>query len=265
MTMPQSDTLADVKPRRQSTEQDVLALYDDIARAGHDAAGVQHRFKTPWDRTASRGFLGSGVLASLRDRRVLDAGCGVGTHLRELVSEGARPFGLDLSGESLAHARVHAPGVPLTQGSVRALPYRSEAFEATVCLGVLCYVADDACATALSELARVTSTGGELLVHIKNRRSITGVGAAMKRRYRAWRGQSGATMYFRTTGWYRRRLPSHLRILGAWGQNVFPAKWASTAALDRWLLARVPALSAFSADLFLRISVSSASSVDHTG
>jgi ubiquinone/menaquinone biosynthesis C-methylase UbiE len=114
----------------------------------------------PWRRWLAAGARG----------RTLDVGCGTG---RGLSHYGAAPrvIGLDPTWASLERARRRAPGVPMVQGSVEALPFRDAVFDTVVASLVFCSVADPA--RGLAEVKRVLRPGGRLrmLEHVRSRRA----------------------------------------------------------------------------------------------
>jgi ubiquinone/menaquinone biosynthesis C-methylase UbiE len=103
--------------------------------------------------------------------RVLDAGCGTGTLTLALLRTLKAPVkmtALDLSASSMATAKKYVSKnnpsrqpVRFTQGNILALPFADEAFDLVVTSGVLEYVPLN---EGLSEMARVTSPGGHLLL-----------------------------------------------------------------------------------------------------
>ncbi len=91
-----------------------------------------------------------GAVAGLAARTVLDAGCGEGEiHRRRVFDPGVAVFSVDL-----------APSLPegiagrAVRGSVLALPFSDQSFDAALCLEVLEHLADPA--AAVRELGRVT-------------------------------------------------------------------------------------------------------------
>ena len=97
--------------------------------------------------------------AGSRPPRILDLGCGAGFLLRRLNDVGIG-IGSDFSLDALTHAR--AGGVPRVLSSdLTALPFRSDALDAIVCLDVLEHVDDDG--AALGEIARILRPGGVFL------------------------------------------------------------------------------------------------------
>ena len=75
--------------------------------------------------------------------RVLDAGCGTGSHLGSLGAAGCRSVGLDFSRGMLRIARRNAPRAALVQADLnRALPVRRGAFDAVLSALVSEHLAD---------------------------------------------------------------------------------------------------------------------------
>jgi SAM-dependent methyltransferase len=94
--------------------------------------------------------------------RVLDAGCGSGRTLQELVGYG-EVSGLELNAEAAELARERSLGEVVT-GRLEDLPWDDEAFDLITCLDVIEHVPDDV--AALCELKRVCRPGGWLLVTV---------------------------------------------------------------------------------------------------
>lgn len=106
---------------------------------------------------------------------VLDAGCGRGNYL-PLIAEAVGPTGaiaaLDLASENIATveqsvAMWSLPTPVTTQiGSIVALPFPDDSFDAVWCANTTQYLTDDEFATALREFRRVVRPGG--LVAVKD-------------------------------------------------------------------------------------------------
>lgn len=107
--------------------------------------------------------------------RVLDAGCGGGSHL-PLLAELVGPTGsiaafdleqanLDAALALLARQHCPCPVVP-QRGSITALPYPDNTFDAVWCANVAQHLDDAALAVALAEFRRVVRPGG--LVAVKD-------------------------------------------------------------------------------------------------
>lgn len=81
-------------------------------------------------------------LGNLRDKRILNFGCGAGHFCRRLSMMGAHPVGLDTSSAMIAAARrIAAPGTVLREGSMDALT-PGERFDAVVSIMGLPFIAD---------------------------------------------------------------------------------------------------------------------------
>ena len=103
------------------------------------------------------------------DKRVLDAGCGLGYGTELLMSAGARAtIGVDVSEETIEAARAKAgDGVELDVGDIAGLSYEDDSFDLVVCFEVIEHVRDPE--RALDELARVLAPGGVLALSSPNR------------------------------------------------------------------------------------------------
>ena len=99
--------------------------------------------------------------------RVLDAGCGPGRFTLEMLRLGAHVTALDISPGQLELLRARVPDIEAHVGDVTDLSrFSDDAFDATVCFGgPLSYVLDRA-ERAVAELARVTRSGGHVLVSV---------------------------------------------------------------------------------------------------
>jgi SAM-dependent methyltransferase len=102
---------------------------------------------------------------------ILDAGCGTGRYAVELARLGYRVTGIDRSPEMLAVARARADSparVTYAVGDLATLP-GGRSFDAALCRGVLNDLVDDESRAAVFEaLARVTRTGGVLLLDARD-------------------------------------------------------------------------------------------------
>jgi SAM-dependent methyltransferase len=66
--------------------------------------------------------------------RILDAGCGTGGNLRQLLRAGSEPLGVDFSRGMLSVARRNLGGVALAQADLnQGIPVRPRGFQAVLC------------------------------------------------------------------------------------------------------------------------------------
>lgn len=94
------------------------------------------------------------MLAGLPQRRLLDAGCGIGRRIAHIPSA----VGMDASAEMLAAGACHNA----IRGDVRAMPFAQNSFDMVWCRLVLGHLSD--VRLAYSELARVCAPGGHVFV-----------------------------------------------------------------------------------------------------
>lgn len=101
----------------------------------------------------------------LQDRRVLDAGCGMGRHTHHFLARGAEVVALDASNAiDLACANNPSDRALFVQADLLHIPLESGVFDIACCLGVLHHIEDAAC--AMKELVRVIRPGGWVLVYV---------------------------------------------------------------------------------------------------
>jgi len=106
-------------------------------------------------------------LLDVRDRDVLDVGCGEGLLVRRLASAAARVVGLDPSAVALERARRAEPSGTSTrfvEGTAEALPFPDMSFDTVVFFNSLHHVPLESMDAALAEAARVLRPGGVLYV-----------------------------------------------------------------------------------------------------
>jgi SAM-dependent methyltransferase len=93
--------------------------------------------------------------------RILDAGCGSGRTLDDLARRGeAQGIELNPLGVRAARERGHE----VEEAPVEAIPHEDAGFDLVTCLDVIEHTDDDV--AALRELARVTKSGGRLIVTV---------------------------------------------------------------------------------------------------
>jgi SAM-dependent methyltransferase len=136
-------------------------LWDAYDRMGLSFA--QHAADSPFNAHYDR----PAVLAALEPvagRRVLDAACGPGLYLGELLERGAEVTGFDASPVMVALARQRTAGrVRIDQAVLgEPLPYPDGAFDLVVCALAIHYARDRA--AAFAEFCRVLRPGGAAVV-----------------------------------------------------------------------------------------------------
>ena len=106
-------------------------------------------------------------LGELKNKEILDAGCGVGAFSEPLVGQN-RVYGVDFSEKSLEFAA--ARGLSTIVGDLTALKFEDGKFDVVLCIGVLQLI--EQYMPVIQELSRVTAPGGMLLVQTLHQDSI---------------------------------------------------------------------------------------------
>lgn len=105
--------------------------------------------------------------ALVADKRVLDAGCGVGYGSARLATVAKKVFALDNSAEAVQSGRAEYPDVSFVHGNCAGLPFADASLDAVVAFGVIEHLEN--WQTLLSEAARVLRPAGIFLVSTPNR------------------------------------------------------------------------------------------------
>jgi ubiquinone/menaquinone biosynthesis C-methylase UbiE len=124
--------------------------------------------------------------APLRDKRILEVGCGSGPWLRNLIRWGAQPenlVGVDLLEERIEQARRLLPGsVCLTSGDATNLAFPDGTFDLVFQFTMLSSVLDDSVKREIAmEMLRVLKPDGCIIsydLHVNNARNpdVRGIG-----------------------------------------------------------------------------------------
>lgn len=107
---------------------------------------------------------------SLKDKWILDAGCGAGRFLDISSNTEANVVGIDIS-SAIDAARKNLNGrtnAHFVQASIYELPFRDETFDRCYCIGVIQHTPDPP--LSLQSIARMMKRGGEIAVTIYERR-----------------------------------------------------------------------------------------------
>lgn len=137
----------------------------DVVREGYDEIAEVY----DEERSATSPELSDDGVPEFLERlddgsRVLDAGCGSGRPVLELVDRHHDPVGLDISTSQIAMARERVPAARFAQGDLATLPFEDDSFDAIVSFYAIIHVPKEEHETVLSEFHRVLRPGGELLV-----------------------------------------------------------------------------------------------------
>ncbi len=105
----------------------------------------------------------------LTGRRVLDAGCGDGAVLRDLLRYGASEgglHGLDLLPDRVESAKSNLPSADIRLGDAQSLPWADGSFDLVLGFTFLSSVVDKAARRRVAaEMLRVTKRGGRIILY----------------------------------------------------------------------------------------------------
>ena len=133
--------------------------------------------------------------------RILDAGCGSGRTLEDLVAYG-EVSGIEISPEAAEVARGRDCGEVFV-GRLEQLPWEADTFDLITCLDVLEHVPDDR--MALTELRRVCRPGGWLVMTVPAYQALWSYHDEANRHYRRYERATLRTA-IADTGWRLERL-----------------------------------------------------------
>lgn len=146
---------------------------------------------------------------------ILDAGCGTGGMLERLTPHGTA-VGIDLAPHAVRIARARR-GCMVTQGSLAALPFPDETFDAAVSLDVISDAGVAVEAAALDELYRALRPGGRLLLNLPAFTSLAGehdVAVRTTRRYTTKQARALVEAH-----------GFHIERCSYWNMTLTPAVW----------------------------------------
>ncbi len=118
-----------------------------------------------WRAGQERRFAMVRRYVTLKDRCILDVGCGIGMYTQAFQRHTPHAFGVEVEADRAYAARNHATGIAQAMGEF--LPFADATFDVVFSHEVLEHVADDKrCA---QEMMRVTRSGGRIIVFAPNR------------------------------------------------------------------------------------------------
>lgn len=104
----------------------------------------------------------------LRNKKILDWGCGPGRiirHLPELISNGCEFFGTDYNDRSIDWCSRNLPGIKFNNNTLEAkLPYPDNFFDAIYGISIFTHLSENMHYNWYKELIRVLKPGGILLI-----------------------------------------------------------------------------------------------------
>jgi ubiquinone/menaquinone biosynthesis C-methylase UbiE len=114
-----------------------------------------------YSRKRLDAWLDRSIPSSGQGLRLLDVGCGTGSHIARYIARGFDAAGVDGSEKMLEHARAANPSAVLELADVERMPFQDASFDFVLCVEVLRYLPD--AAPCIREMARVLKPGGTCL------------------------------------------------------------------------------------------------------
>jgi SAM-dependent methyltransferase len=143
-----------------SSSRDAIRAAYDIVSEAYARKFINELDHKPLDRELLKQFAAAiGV-----ERPVLDIGCGPGHTTAHLTSLGLIATGVDLSPGMIERASVTFPHVPFTVGDFFALTNESSSIAGILALYCIVHLTPDQLVPAFSEMFRVLSGRGVLLL-----------------------------------------------------------------------------------------------------
>jgi malonyl-CoA O-methyltransferase len=104
-------------------------------------------------------------LAPARGELILDAGCGTGRNLKQLIVTGSEPIGIDFSFGMLKVARHEIPDAKVAMANLeQPLPFRESSFDAVLCALIGEHLSE--LAGVLQEFWRILKRRGRLVFSV---------------------------------------------------------------------------------------------------
>jgi SAM-dependent methyltransferase len=147
----------------------VRVASDETARRTQESFGYEWTHFNNWRYSGQTNFEDyfQGVdLAGLKEKVVLDAGCGMGRHAREMARFANQVVALDFSRaiDQAARNTVDLKNVDCVQADLLNLPFPDATFDYVYSLGVLHHLEDTD--RAIAGLVRTLKPGGRLRIYL---------------------------------------------------------------------------------------------------
>lgn len=133
---------------------------------GNEKKVFEYRLTAPWHRIAIE-FLNN---LKLKNKKVLEIGCGYGSLSVYMAKKGAKVTGIDLSSEAIKiskrNASLNNQKITLKQASGEDLPFKDKSFDLVVCCETLEHIPNYK--KAIDEIIRVIESSGKIIITAPN-------------------------------------------------------------------------------------------------
>ena len=141
-------------------DREVKKVYDKLAKRYHEISAY-HFFNAYLEVPATLS-----LIKNIKNKKILDLGCGTGRHTRILKRGGAKVWGIDISPKMIEIAKSEIKGVDFKVGSVYKLPYKSNHFDIVIAGLVIHYFKN--LDKAFKEIHRVLKNNGIFIFSTDN-------------------------------------------------------------------------------------------------
>lgn len=214
--------IVDTQTPARNLERDAKAFFYESFADEWDQRMARHELAKRLRLVFSRWLKEEDV----RDRRVLDAGAGMGYFSRNLVRWGARVTAMDMGTALLGKVQEKCT-VDAVVGSVLDLPFEDLSFDLVLCTEVIEHSTNPQ--RAVMELCRVTAAGGLLLLTTPNRLWRPALAVANALHLRPYQGYENWTGYRELANWV---MAAGLRIEHQSGFNLLPHTFFCRCSFD---------------------------------
>ncbi len=144
-------------------EKNIAAIYDRIADDYYRSRTLDTKARIYHDYLEKPAL--KSVVGGVKNKRVLDLGCGPGILTDYFRRKGAKISGVDISKKEIEIARSEFKGIDFKVASAYKLPYPPNTFDMVISSWVIHYLDLD---RALKEVRRVLKKGGFLVFSTNN-------------------------------------------------------------------------------------------------
>ncbi len=130
--------------------------YDEYGQEYMRSRDKNHPQRAPNDHMEMPAMVR--IVGNIKGKKLLDVGCGAGTHIKKYLRKGAICNGLDISSTMIELARNECPNVEFKIGSFDKMPYKNNSFDVVTASLCVHYVKD--MRPLFREVNRVLKKGG---------------------------------------------------------------------------------------------------------
>ena len=133
--------------------------------AEYDKFAEKYEKLTEKLETKTREHTHSLIKSSLKDKNLLDVGCGSGADAKYYLNKGAKVFGIDISKKEIEIIRKKIKG-NFVVGNMDKLPYKSNTFD--IITSTYALQNSSKVTKAITEMIRVAKPGAQILILTKH-------------------------------------------------------------------------------------------------